>query len=576
MEKSFLQSILQSVASLSGMPLARQGLFVLVLAATLSLALALVLWSTNEDYVPLYPGLSVQDTAEISAVLETQGMDYRIEPGSGLLTVRSSSVQQAKLMLANQGLPRTSDNSGYAMLYEENTIGTSQFIEQARFTRALEQELTTTIELINGVREARVHLSVPKQTSFVRAAARPSASVMVNLANGSQLSDNQISGITHLVASSVSGLVAEDVSVVDQRGALLSRGTPNEFTVSADHFQLTRNLERDYAARVVDILTPIVGEGNVRTQVTAELDFTQAEITDESYDPASSVVRSEQTSNESQSSQPATTPGALAAAPPPIPLDNAQQQAQQAAIAVDSQQNRVSTTRNFEIDKTISYRKSAPGAINRLSVAVVVDLGAAVVAPVAAEGEEAAPVAPDNSTVDTQKLERLRQLVQDAVGFNAERGDTVFITNESFSTALEEALSEAGPIWMEPWFQSLLKQVAVFALAAFIAGSVLRPAMRAVVLQREAQGAAGKLALQGGGQAGGAQASLPGGAAARAEDGRALVVGLNQFAGSGGGTALAAAAPVSEYDHNVSVLQRLVEKEPMRVSKMIGEWAAKD
>ena len=148
--------------------MARQGLFMLVLAATLSLALALVLWSTNEDYVPLYPGLSLQDTAEISAILEQQNTEYRIEPGTGLLTVRSSAAQEVKLMLANQGLPRANASNGYSMLFEENAIGTSQFIEQARFTRALEQELTMTVKLINGVRDARVHLSVPKQTSFIR------------------------------------------------------------------------------------------------------------------------------------------------------------------------------------------------------------------------------------------------------------------------------------------------------------------------------------------------------------------------------------------------------------------------
>lgn len=577
--KSFLQTTLQSLASLSGMPLARQVLFVLVLAATVSLALALVLWSTNEDYVPLYPGLSMQDTAEISALLDQQGTDYRIEPGSGLLAVPSSSVQQTKLMLANQGLPRTSDNSGYAMLYGDNPIGTSQFLEQARFARALEQELTKTIELISGVRDARVHLSVPRQTSFIRASSRASASVMLDLMNGMQLTDSQISGITHLIASSVAGLTAEDVSIVDQRGTLLSRGAENEYTMSSDHFQLTRSLERDYAARVVDILTPIVGEGNVRTQVTAELDFTLSEVTDESYDPASSVIRSEQISNESQSSAPATVPGALAAAPPPIPLDNTQPQQQVAQTAIDSQQSRTSTTRNFEIDKTTSYRKSAPGTISRLSVAVVVDLGAALASQNLADDDDG--LTSDTSAETAERLERLRQLVQDAVGFNALRGDTVFITNEPFSTALEEALSEAAPLWTQPWLQSLAKQVAVFALAAFIAGSVLRPAMRAIIVQRETQslGATGKLALTGNAQDGAYQARLPG-ATARDDDQErrgALVVGLNQLQpGSGGGFNLPAPGPVSEYDHNVSVLQRLVEKEPMRVSKMINEWAGKD
>jgi len=574
--KSFLQSTLASLASLSGMPMARQGLFMLVLAATLSLALALVLWSTNEDYVPLYPGLSLQDTAEISAILEQQNTEYRIEPGTGLLTVRSSAAQEVKLMLANQGLPRANASNGYSMLFEENAIGTSQFIEQARFTRALEQELTMTVKLINGVRDARVHLSVPKQTSFIRSSSKPSASVMLELLNGVQLSDNQISGITHLVASSVAGLTAEDVSIVDQRGALLSRGTENEYTASSDHFQLTRSLERDYAQRINDILAPIVGVGNVRTQVTAELDFTLDETTSETYDPASSVIRSEQVMDESQSSAPATTPGALSVAPPLL-LDNPAGQGLQAGgnAAIDSQQTRTSTTRNFEIDKSTSYRKTAPGTINRLSVAVVVDLGSP--APVDPEAEPAA-AGPDVAAANAEKLERLRLLVQDAVGFSAERGDTVYIANEPFSTALEQLFDDAAPLWTQAWVQSLAKQIAAMGFAVFIALTVLRPAMRMVVLQRESQNALGRpstLALPGSQQG---LAMLPAG---QNEDGAGdgssqLVIGLNQFPGGRSGAAGGASGPATEYDQNVTVLQRLVEKEPMRVSKMINEWAAKD
>jgi flagellar M-ring protein FliF len=576
--KSFIQSILDSLSSLSGMPVARQGLFMLVLAATLSLALALVLWSVNDDYVPLYPGISVQDTAEISAVLDQQGTQYRIEPGTGLLTVSSSDAQRIKLALANQGLPRTNANNGFSMLYEDSPMGTSQFIEQARFTRALEQELTMTVKLINGVRDARVHLSVPKQTSFIRSSSKPSASVMLDLMNGMQLSDNQISGITHLVASSVAGLTAEDVSIVDQRGTLLSRGAENDYTVSSDHFMLTRGLERDYTQRIMDILTPIVGVGNVRTQVTAELDFTMAETTNETYNPASSVIRSEQVTNESQSSAPANTPGALALAPP-FPLDNPAAQGQQAgaAVPIDSQQARTSTTRNFEIDKSISYRKSAPGTINRLSVAVVVDLGSALAVDAEADADAAATTA-EMTAANAEKLERLKLLIQDAVGFNAERGDTVYIANEPFSSALEEVFDYSVPLWTETWFQNLAKQIAVMSFALFIAMTVLKPAMRMVLLQKESQAALGSSARA---ALPGSQRGLPMLPSGENEDGTndgrgQLVVGLNQFPSGGGGGNMASSGPSSEYDQNVTVLQRLVEKEPMRVSKMISDWAAKD
>lgn len=573
-ENNFWESSAQRLASLSKLPITRQVLFTIILAGTLSLALALVLWSSNEDFVVLYPGLSLQDTAEITAILDREGTEYRIDQSSGLLTVRSSDIQPVKLVLANQGLPRAASGSGFSRLYEDAALGTSQFMEQARFTRALEQELMMTIKLISGVGDARVHLSIPRQSSFLRSTGRASASVMLDLLTGRQLSDIQIAGITRLVASSVAGLDTEDVSIVDQRGSLLSRSADSDFAASSEHFQLTRALEEDYARRVTDILAPIVGFDKVRTQVTAELDFTQMETTEERYDPQSSVIRSEQTTQEAQSSVPVATPGALAPQPPL--LDTQAQLPATANTALDTEQNRTSAVRNFEIDKVTSYSKAAPGTIKRLSVAVVVDLGTI---DAGQEAVDSTDVDPTNTPA--QRLERLRLLVQDTVGFNEDRGDTVFITNESFAPALSALETPALPLWQESWFQGLIKQLAVGLFAVFIATTVLRPALRAVVMPRAAPaslpgpgGLGRQPALTGPGQDSdddelGETSFQPGAGK--------LVVGLNTGAAGQAASVRQSTDPVvNEYEQNVSVLQRFVEKEPMRVSRMVGDWARKD
>jgi flagellar M-ring protein FliF len=568
-------SMFEQLKSLSKLPIARQIAFVILLTGTLSLGLALVLWSSADDYVPVYPSLSLQDSAEIMALLDRQGIKYKIESVNGMITVNSGEVQAIKLMLANQGLPRTVAGAGFNSLNEESSLGSSQFMEQARFTRALEQELMQTIKLINGVRDVRVHLSIPRQSSFIRSTGKANGSVMLDLINGRQLNENQIAGIRHLVASSVSGLDIEDVSIVDQRGNLLSKMADNEFTISSDHFQLTRALERDYAQRINEILAPIVGEDKVRTQITAELDFTILETTAERYDPASSVIRSEQLSDESQSSTPVIEPGLLAQAPPVV--DNLALQNATNNQQMDTQQTRTTATRNFEIDKIVSYSKAAPGTIKRLSVAVVVDLGIADSA--LNTDEQAEELAVSSINQNAEKLERLRQLVMDAVGFNAARGDTIFITNEALFQPVLDMDMPGLPFWQDSWIQSLIKQTLVGLFAIFIALSVLKPAMNAVFIPKsnELPGRQAGRALTGPGKGQLAVIDDDDGDGDDYQEFKPgsgkLVVGLNNPRATANQNAI---DPVStEYEQNINVLQRLIDKEPMRVSKIVGDWANK-
>jgi flagellar M-ring protein FliF len=481
----------------------------------------------------LYPDLSPQDSASVLTVLEQNQTAYEIDQRTGLISVPTSQVQQVRLQLASQGLPRT-NASGFDMLYEESSLGTSNFLEQARYNRALEQELVQTIKLIRGVRDVRVHLSIPKQSTFLRSGNRASASVMLDVVPGQMVNDNQIAGIAHLVASSVAGLDIENVSIVDQKGALLSRNQDSEMAVSSEHLQYTRNLEQEYTQRIIDILTPVVGEGRVRAQVTADLDFTTIETTNETYDP-NTVLRSEQTSEESRGEAP-VLPGDLQATPPDLLADGTVATAQ---TATGDSQSRINATRNYEVDKSVSYIRSVPGGIKRLSVAVLVD-----VTQPAAEGAEADAAATATATIDADKLARLTTLVKDTIGFSEARGDSVNVVNEQFTESPLLAEEVTVSFWDNAWIPGLVKQLGATIVVLLLIFAVLRPALKTVV------------------NVPGKQVVMPAGFDP------AKLTGIE--------------APVkqmpakSEYDENLTLAQNLVSNEPARAARMISEWVSND
>lgn len=535
--KALAHPVLEQINSLTSLNIVRQLGLMLVLAAAIALGTAVVMWSRDQDMSVLYPDLSPTDSSAVLAVLEQNAVPYEIDQRSGLISVPTDQAQQLRLQLASQGLPRT-NSSGFDMLYEESTLGTSNFLEQARYNRALEQELVQTIKLIRGVRDVRVHLSIPKQSTFLRSGNKASASVMLDVLPGQVVNDNQIAGIAHLVASSVAGLDTANVSIVDQKGSLLSRRQDSEFAVSSEHLQYTRNLEAEYTQRILDILTPVVGEGRVRAQVTADLDFTTIETTEESYDPAAVVLRSEQMSEESRA-QSTPQPGDVSASPPDLQPDGSVQAA--ATTTTPPQQSRTNATRNYEIDKSVSYIRSVPGGIKRLSVAVLVDLPT-VGAPAAEAGAaDAAAAAP---AIDTEKLVRLTTLVKDTIGFSEARGDSVNVVSERFTESPLFAEEVATPIWQEAWVPGLLKQLAATAVVLLLIFAVLRPALKSVVVVP------------------GKQMVMP-----QSFD-AAKIAGLE---------APTKQVPTkSEYDENLTLAQTLVEQEPARAARMISEWVSND
>src|SRR6202011_2174844 len=336
-------------------------------AAAVAAAIWLVLWSQGQNYTVLYGQLSERESGQVMDALTAAGIEYKLNP-SGAVSVPETKVQEARIRLASQGLPQ-SDSMGIEMIQKESALGTSSMMETARYQSVLETELARTIIKVQGVQTARVHLALPKPTVFLRDARKATASVMLQLYPGRRLEPGQVAAIVHLVASSVPELAASDVTLVDQAGSLLNSPDENaEQAASTRHLEYTRKLEEGYQRRIIELLEPMIGAGRVRATVTADLDFTVTEETHENYDPQKSAVRSEQTSNEMHKGGDAVEgiPGALSNEPPgtsgapaipgaATPGNPAPGTAQSTAAGSGPNSSAQRSTRNFEVDRTLSY-----------------------------------------------------------------------------------------------------------------------------------------------------------------------------------------------------------------------------
>ncbi len=459
-------NLMASMSGIGKLPIVRQVGLMVAFAAAVAIGLAIVLWSQEPNYRMLYGSLSSQEVMNITAELDKNGIQYQLNELTGAIMVPADRVHEARLKLAGLGLPK-GQGVGYELLEKDQGFSTSQFIETARYQRAIEGELARTISALNSVQSARVHLALPKQSAFVRARKKPSASVMLNLYQGRVMSAAQAASITHIVASSVPNLEVEDVTVVDQNGRLLSMPeTADSMRYTATQFDYRKKLEEYYIKRIETILAPLVGVDKVRAQVVAELDFTAVEQTQESFNPEQSAIRSEQSIEENRGvSGAGGVPGTLSNQPPGGGRTEGELMAEGGAAARNTSRRLV---RNYEVDKTISHIRKPTGSLSRLSAAVVVD--------------ERRIVAEDG-TVSTEALseaemERIRALVREAIGFSEARGDTVHIVNAPFQAGPEmEPLPEPG-ILEQPWVWDVAKQIAGLAVLAFLVFGVLRPVLK--------------------------------------------------------------------------------------------------
>lgn len=467
---------------------------ILGFAAIIAICAGAWLWSQAPDYRVLFSNLTDRDGGSIVSALTQLNVPYKFAEGGGAILVPADRVHEARLHLASQGLPK-GGLVGFELM-EGQKLGTSQFAEQINYQRALEGELARSIQSLSAVQGARVHLAIPKPSVFMREEAKPSASVLLNVFPGKQLEPSQVSGIAHLISSSVAHLTVANVTIVDQSGKMLNAATDAQ-GVELDPTQLkyVQDLEENYSRRVEGIVAPIVGAENVHAQVTAEVDFTQSEQTAETFSPnkggSDGTVRSQQSTESAQPTGGGAVgvPGALSNQPPPPATVAAPNQPAPAAAGTPAANaagangaapapaapTPVSThkesTINYEIDKTIRHVRSQVGNLKRVSVAVVVNQKKAV------DGDGKTTYTPLTEAEMTQ----LNNLVREAVGFNKDRGDTLSIANTPFNTVEREAVPET-PFWKEPGTLNLAKDIGKYLLIAigalYLVLGVLRPLLR--------------------------------------------------------------------------------------------------
>ncbi|MBV8806770.1 MAG: flagellar M-ring protein FliF [Sinobacteraceae bacterium] len=546
------------------------------IAMAVAAGVTVVLWSRGPTYSMLYANLGTQDEAQITQALDAAQIPYRIAPGSNAIEVPAERLNDARLKLAGQGLPE--GGGGFAMMDKDPGFGVSQFMENARYQHALEAELARTIAALRPVEGARVHLAVPRQSAFVHDHKGASASVFLQLKQGRRLEQEQIQAIVNLVASSIPDLEANQVTVVDQQGRLLSSPEGHDqFAVREQQYDLIHRLEDDYAQHIEALLVPLVGPGRVRAQVVAQMDMAVTEEAREQYKPDSQIVRSEQLSESTTKDGSGTqgVPGALTNQPPPAGVAQPPASAAPAAtannaaaanngaaakgaaaatsaVAGTSGMGATDTTskqatKNYEIDRTVAYTKQPAGRLRRVTVAVLIDN----LRMVGKDGKvKETPLSKD-------QLDHITQLVKDAVGYDESRGDSVNVVNASFT---QETPAPAGDgelespkFWESPLFLDAAKIVGGLIILLVLVLSVLRPmikqligpSMPKVAVLPRAATAAGPSpdALE--------QQALPGAAGAQV------------------------AAQVT-HEQQVAQARTLVNQDPKRVAQVVRGWVGKD
>jgi flagellar M-ring protein FliF len=411
---------------------------------------------------PLYAGLAETDKAAISEALQTAGIGFSIDPATGALTVDANRVHEARIALAGQGLPKAQPIGGSAL--SELPMGASRAVEGETLRSAREHELSRTIETIDSVATAKVHIGAPDPSPFVRSKSSTTASVMLTLEGGRSLSDGQVQAIRFLVASSVPDLQVDQVSVIDQRGNLLSE-TANDGDLKL--LQIQGRIEDRLRAALERLFMPVVGSGNFSVEVNADIDLSESQATRETYPQDDRALRSEQVNRSTtlDSAAPAVgVPGALSNQPPEQAALAATPPAAGATPTTAARQNNENSARAYEVGREISVTHQPQGRVRRISVAVALNQGTKAFTP-----------------ADLAKFEAL---AKGAVGFDAARGDTIAVSQRPFVAVKEEA----APFWLQSWFMPLVQQLAaaLIALLAFlfigrplIAGVKARSAARA-------------------------------------------------------------------------------------------------
>lgn len=526
-------------------------------AVAIALIAMLLLWSRAPEFRVLFSSLEDRDGGAIVTALNQMNVPYKFSENGSAILVPADRVYESRLKLAEQGLPR-GGKVGFELL-DQTRFGASQFTEQITYQRALEGELSSSIQAVQSVQQARVHLAIPRESLFVRERQTPTASVLLTLYAGRSLNPAQVSAIAWLVSASVPNLSSENVSVIDQNGRLLTSPTG---AASADTARrdFANDIEQRTVQRILALITPLAGAGNVRAQATADIDFTQREQTSEVYRPnqraGEAAIRSEQTSNSAQNSllfaegvpgalsnqapinaiapittTPSAAPATAATGPAflnPAPAANTASTSGTGRNDSDRGNRRQDATINYEVDRTISHIKEPTGALRRLSVAVVVNYKQI-------NNGKPEPLAATD-------LDNLRNLVKEAMGYSQIRGDTLSIVNSSFSNELPASI----PIWENPAYQALALQIGQYLLIALVILLVWRSVLRPILL------------------------GIINPAEGRINDGKPATAIRDDET-----EATKRASEISRYEDNLNTARGMAEKDPRAIAMVIRSWMEK-
>jgi len=538
------EEVSAGLAGMSGLNAFRQIGLMLGLAASVAIGVTVVLWSWTPNYGVLYGALEEQDVGTVLDALRQGGIEAKLDEATGAVLVPKSNIHDARIKLASMGLPK-GVSAGFDALENKSSFGVSQFMEKARYQRALEIELARTISSLSNVKNARVHLAVPRQSVFVRNRKKSSASVVVDLFPGRNLESGQVSAIIHMVSSSIPELDVSSVTVVDQKGKLLTSGSSNlQIARTGAQFEYIHKFEQAYIDRIERLLEPVLGSESVRAQVTADIDFTVNEQTQESFNPDAPALRSDQTTIEQSSGvMNGGVPGALSNQPPGAASVQENTGVEVASATPSSTHRR--EIRNYELDKTISHTRFSMGRLKRLSVAVVVDDKLTVI---------------DGNTTrlprTPEELSRLSNLIKEAVGFNVQRGDTVNVMNSSFTIpAVPEPLPEV-PIWEQGWALDIGKKILGGLLVIIVLFGILKPIMRSLATQ--------------------SREMVP----VNAATGSAMTSGVEGMAEDtvtlGAVQDIPAIPAPGSYEQNIITANKAVEQDPKLVAQVVKNWVAAD
>lgn len=431
------------------LPPAKQWLIGAVLAIAVTAFASLIFFANKADYRPLFANLTTEDAGEIVKKLKDQKIPYQIAADGKAVLVPAEKVYDLRLSLASEGLPQ-GGGVGFE-IFDRKNFGMTEFVQKLNYQRALQGELARTISQLAGVEQARVHLAIPEKTLFQDNEKPPSASIVLKMKSNRLLRENDVQGIVHLVASSIEGMDPDQVTILDGRGKVLTRGEPADAAgkLTGTMQETQRAYEKSMEDRLQTLLDKVVGAGKSAARVSATFDFRQVEKFEEKYDPDSAAVRSEQRSEEKSG-------GSTVASGVPGVQSNLGRVAPGAGAALGGG-TKSDETLNYEVSRSTARTVEPVGALSKVSVAILVDGKYDTPAP----GKDGAPAKAKYSPRTPEELQKIEALVKSAVGFNTERGDQVTVANIPFQETGETSSETAAKWWTAPIFGALLKNLMI-------------------------------------------------------------------------------------------------------------------